>query len=76
MSLFFLLANRREQQQLAEGSAVVFGFLLFVSLIIIGPEIIANTLDTDIATAKGIFIVLLFGTLHYVASHQARHHSI
>lgn len=70
--MYFYLANRREQKQLAEGSAVIFGFLIFFLLIIIGPEIIANTLDTDIATAKGIFIVLLFGTLHYIASYQAR----
>ena len=72
MMMMILPFYKLKQQQLAEGSAVLFGFLLFLLLIIIGPEIIANTKPT----AKGIFIVLLFGTLHYVASHQARHHSI
>ena len=59
MMMMILPFYKLKQQQLAEGSAVLFGFLLFLLLIIIGPEIIAN-----------------IGTLHYVASHQARHPSI
>lgn len=70
--LYFLLANRREQQQLAEGSAVIIGLLLLFLAIIIGPRLIEQTLEVNENTATLIFLAIFFGLIHVVLSDQAR----